>query len=196
MKDFPETSVPIVCDMSSDIFSRKVDFSKFGLIYAGMQKNIGPAGATMVVLKKELLGKTGNIPTYFDYQAHISKESMLNTPPVFSIYTSLLNLQWLVRNGGIEAAEQRNRAKAYLLYEEIDRNPLFEGLCEKEDRSLMNVSFTITDETKKEAFDNAWKEAGINGLNGHRSVGGYRASLYNALPIESVQVLVDVMKSF
>ncbi len=198
MKDFPETSVPMVCDMSSDIFSRKVDFSKFGLIYAGMQKNIGPAGATMVVLKKELLGKTGrgNIPTYFDYQAHISKESMLNTPPVFSIYTSLLNLQWLVRNGGIEAAEQRNRAKAHLLYEEIDRNPLFEGLCEKEDRSLMNVSFTITDETKKEAFDNAWKEAGINGLNGHRSVGGYRASLYNALPIESVQVLVDVMKSF
>ena len=170
--------------------------SKFDLFYAGAQKNMGPAGTTLVVVKKEILGKSGRvIPSYLDYAQHVAKESMFNTPPVFAVYASLLTLQWLENNGGIAAAEERNIAKAKLLYDEIDRNPLFECFCVPEDRSLMNVSFKITDESKKEAFDNAWKAAGINGLNGHRSLGGYRASLYNALPIESVQVLVDVMKS-
>lgn len=197
MKSFPEVDTLMVCDMSSDIFSRQLDFSKFDLIYAGAQKNMGPAGVTLVVIKKEILGKTGreNMLSILDYSQHISKESMYNTPPVFPVFATLLTLQHLEKNGGIAAAEQRNEAKAKLLYDEIDRNPLFEAFCVKEDRSLMNVSFKITDESKKEAFDNAWKAAGISGLNGHRSLGGYRASLYNALPIESVQVLVDVMQS-
>lgn len=196
MKTFPKVDTLMVCDMSSDIFSRVVDFSQFDLIYAGAQKNMGPAGTTLVVVKKEILGKTGrDIPSYLDYSLHIAKESMFNTPPVFPVYASLLTLQYLEKHGGIVAAEERNNAKAKLLYDEIDRNPLFETYCKDEDRSLMNVSFNITDESKKEAFDNAWKAAGINGLNGHRSLGGYRASLYNALQIESVQVLVDVMKS-
>lgn len=196
MKDFPKVDSLMVCDMSSDIFSRQLDFSKFDLIYAGAQKNMGPAGATLVVVKKEILGKTGrNIPSYLDYSIHIDKESMFNTPPIFPVYASLLTLQHLENNGGIAAAEKRNNAKAQLLYNEIDRNPLFETFCKEEDRSAMNVSFKLLDESKKETFDMAWKEAGINGLNGHRSLGGYRASLYNALPIESVQVLVDVMKS-
>ena len=196
MHSFPEVDTLMVCDMSSDIFSRELDFSKFDLIYAGAQKNMGPAGATLVVVKKEILGKTGrDLPSYLNYQLHIDKESMFNTPPVFAVYVSLLTLQWLENNGGIAAAEQRNLAKAKLLYDEIDRNPLFETFCEKEDRSLMNVSFKLTDESKKEAFDTAWKAAGISGLNGHRSLGGYRASIYNALPIESVEVLVDVMKN-
>lgn len=196
MTDFPKLGVPLICDMSSDIFSREIDFSQFDLIYAGAQKNMGPAGATLVVVKKEILGKTGrDIPSYLDYQLHIAKEAMFNTPPVFSVYASLLTLQHLENNGGIAAAEKRNTEKANLLYAEIDRNPLFEGYARKEDRSQMNVSFKLLDETKKEQFDAAWKEAGINGLNGHRSLGGYRASLYNALPLESVRVLVDVMKS-
>ena len=196
MKTFPEVDTVMVCDMSSDIFSRVIDFSKFDIIYAGAQKNMGPAGVTMVVVKKSVLGKTGrDIPPYLDYSLHIAKDSMYNTPPVFPVYATLLTLQHLENNGGIEAAELRNEAKAKLLYDEIDNNPLFETFCRKEDRSLMNVSFKLTDESKKEAFDIAWKEAGINGLNGHRSLGGYRASMYNALPIESVQVLVDVMKS-
>ena len=196
MKEFPKVDTLMVCDMSSDIFSRVIDFSQFDLIYAGAQKNMGPAGTTLVVVKKEILGKTGrDIPSYLDYSLQIAKESMFNTPPVFPIYASLLTLQHLENNGGIEAAEKRNIAKAELLYAEIDRNPLFETFCEKEDRSLMNVSFKLLDESKKEEFDTAWKEAGINGLNGHRSLGGYRASMYNALPIESVQVLVDVMKN-
>ena len=157
---------------------------------------MGPAGATLVVVKKDILGKTGrDIPSYLDYQVHISKDAMYNTPPVFPIYACLLTLQHLEKNGGIAAAEQKNKAKAKLLYDEIDRNPLFECFCRPEDRSNMNVSFKILDESKKEAFDKAWKEAGINGLNGHRNLGGYRASMYNALPIESVQVLVDVMRS-
>ncbi len=194
MKTFPKVDTLLVCDMSSDIFSRQIDFSQFDVIYAGAQKNMGPAGVTMVVVKKEILGKTGrDIPSYLDYSLHIAKESMFNTPPVFPVYATLLTLQHLEKNGGIAAAEKRNEAKAELLYHEIDRNPLFETFCSKEDRSLMNVSFKLLDESKKEAFDAAWKEAGINGLNGHRSLGGYRASLYNALPIESVQVLVDVM---
>jgi phosphoserine aminotransferase len=196
MKVFPKTEAPIVCDMSSDIFSREIDFSQFGIIYAGAQKNMGPSGATLVVVKKDILGKTGrNIPSYLDYSLHISKDSMFNTPPVFAVYCSLLTLQWIENNGGLAAAEARNNAKAKLIYDEIDSNPLFECFSVPEDRSTMNVSFYLTDESKKEAFDAAWKAAGISGLNGHRSLGGYRASIYNAMPIESVQVLVDVMKS-
>ncbi|MDP2454697.1 MULTISPECIES: 3-phosphoserine/phosphohydroxythreonine transaminase [unclassified Kaistella] len=197
MREFPKVDTVMVCDMSSDIFSRVIDFSQFDLIYAGAQKNMGPAGATLVVVKKEILGKTGrDIPSMLDYSLHVAKESMYNTPPVFPVYASLLTLQHLENNGGIATAETRNEAKAKLLYGEIDRNPLFETFCVKEeDRSLMNVSFKLTDESKKEKFDNAWKEAGISGLNGHRSLGGYRASMYNAMPIESVQVLVDVMQN-
>lgn len=196
MHSFPETEVPMICDMSSDIFSRKVDFSKFGLIYAGAQKNMGPAGTTLVVVKEELLGKTGrHIPSILDYKQHIDKESMYNTPSVFAVYTSWLTLQWLKNNGGIEAMEKKNDAKAALLYAEIDRNPLFNGTAKTEDRSKMNVTFLLKDEAQTEQFDKMWKAAGISGLAGHRSVGGYRASIYNAMPIESVQVLVDVMKN-
>lgn len=195
MKEFPNVDTLMVCDMSSDIFSRQLDFSKFDLIYAGAQKNMGPAGATLVVVKKEILRKTGrNIPSYLDYALHIDKESMLNTPPVFAIYASYLTLKYLEEHGGIAAAEAKNNAKAKLLYDEIDRNPNFKGFSVSEDRSLMNVTFALTDESKKETFDNAWKATGISGLNGHRSVGGYRASIYNAMPIESVQILVNVMK--
>jgi phosphoserine aminotransferase len=196
IKEFPKVDTLLVCDMSSDIFSREVDFSQFDLIYAGAQKNMGPAGATLVVVKKSILGKTGRtIPTYLDYAVHIDKESMSNTPPVFAVYASYLTLKHLEENGGIAAAEARNNAKAKLLYDEIDSNPNFQGVAAKEDRSFMNVTFTLTDESKQEAFDAAWKAAGISGLNGHRSVGGYRASIYNAMPIDSVQVLVDVMRS-
>ena len=197
MREFPKVDTLLVCDMSSDIFSRVIDFSQFDLIYAGAQKNMGPAGTTLVVVKKEILGKTGrDTPSMLDYSLHIAKESMYNTPPVFPVYASLLTLQHLENNGGIAAAEVRNEAKAKLIYGEIDRNLLFETFCTvEEDRSLMNVSFKLLDESKKEEFDNAWKAAGISGLNGHRSLGGYRASMYNALPIESVQVLVDVMQN-
>jgi phosphoserine aminotransferase len=196
MKEFPATSAPLVCDMSSDIFSRQLDFSKFDLIYAGAQKNMGPAGTTLVVVKEEILGKTGRtIPSMLDYQVHISKDSMFNTPSVFAVYVSMLTLEWLKSLGGIEAIEKKNRAKAQLLYDEIDRNPLFEGAANEADRSDMNVTFLLTDESRKEEFDGLCKENGINGINGHRSVGGYRASIYNAMPIESVQVLVDIMKN-
>jgi phosphoserine aminotransferase len=192
---FPETDVPVVCDMSSDIFSRELDFSKFSLIYAGAQKNMGPAGTTLVVVKEDILGKTGRtIPGILDYKQHIEKDSMYNTPSVFAVYTSCLTLQWLKANGGIAEMERRNNAKADLLYKEIDRNPLFTGTAKTEDRSKMNVTFLLNDSSHTEAFDKLWKAAGISGLSGHRSVGGYRASIYNAMPIESVQVLVDVMQ--
>ena len=195
MKEFPHCPTLMVCDMSSDIFSRKVEVSNFDIIYAGAQKNMGPAGATLVIVKDEILGKTGRkIPTMLDYNTHISKDSMFNTPPVFPIYVSMLTLQWLKDLGGVEVIEKINQAKADLLYGEIDRNPLFEGTAAIEDRSNMNVTFLLTDESKEEEFNKMWNEAGINGLKGHRSVGGYRASMYNAMPIESVQVLVDVMK--
>lgn len=196
MQEFPKTNIPLVCDMSSDIFSRELDFSQFDLIYAGAQKNMGPAGTTLVVVKNEILGKTGrDIPSMLDYQIHIDKDSMFNTPPVFAVYVSMLTLQWLKDLGGIKAIEKINNAKAKLLYDEIDSNPNFEGTAVKEDRSKMNVTFRLTDESKQEKFDKMWKEAGINGIKGHRSVGGYRASMYNALPLESVKVLVDVMKA-
>ena len=195
MKEFPHCPTLMVCDMSSDIFSRKVEVSKFDVIYAGAQKNMGPAGTTLVIVKDEILGNTGrNIPTMLDYNTHISKDSMFNTPPVFPIYVSMLTLQWLKDLGGVEVIENMNQDKADLLYGEIDRNPLFEGTAAKEDRSNMNVCFLLTDSSKEEAFNTMWNAAGISGIKGHRSVGGYRASMYNAMPIESVQVLVDVMK--
>lgn len=194
-KSFPKTDKLLVCDMSSDIFSRKLDFSNFDLIYAGAQKNMGPAGTTLVVVKDAILGKSGRkIPSMLDYQIHIDKESMYNTPAVFPVYVSMLTLQWLKDLGGIEAIEKINIAKADLLYNEIDRNPSFQGTSAKEDRSNMNVTFLLTDESKKNTFDQLCKDAGIIGIDGHRSVGGYRASIYNAMPIESVQVLVDIMK--
>ena len=195
IKEFPQCTVPLVCDMSSDIFSRELDFSSFDLIYAGVQKNIGPAGTTLVVLKKELLGKSGrNIPSYLDYEVHIDKDSMFNTPCVFAVYTSLLTLECLERNGSIAGAEKRNKAKAELLYKEIDRNSIFSGTSNIEDRSCMNVTFKLTNDRIKEEFERKCLDAGISGIKGHRSVGGYRASLYNALPIESVQILVDIMR--
>lgn len=196
MKSFPETDIPVVCDMSSDIFSRTLDFSKFSLIYAGAQKNMGAAGTTLVVVKEAILGKTGRtIPGILDYEKHIkADDGMFNTPPVFAIYTCLLTLQWLKNLGGIAAIEKINSAKAELLYNEIDRNPLFEGTAIKEDRSVMNATFFLKNESHKEAFDKIWTAAGISGLTGYRKVGGYRASMYNALPLESVQVLVDAMK--
>ena len=198
LKEIPQTDVSLVCDMSSDIFSRQMDFSKFDLIYAGAQKNMGPAGATLVVIKEDILGKVERtIPSMLDYQVHIGKDSMFNTPSVFAVFTSMLTLDWLKQQGGIAGIESVNQAKADLLYTEIDRNPLFTGfVANAEDRSNMNATFTINDEAAAERFNQMWKEAGINGLNGHRSVGGYRASMYNALPLSSVQVLVDVMQEF
>ena len=195
-KALPETNTTLVADSSSDIFSRELDFSKFGLLYAGAQKNMGPAGTTLVVVREDILGKVSHqIPSMLDYKIHADKGSMFNTPPVFAVYTSMLNLEWLKNKGGIVAIEKENEAKAALLYGEIDRNPLFDGFAAKEDRSTMNATFTLNTPEIKDTFEAMAKEAGLNGINGHRSVGGYRASMYNALPIASVQVLVDVMKT-
>ncbi len=197
-KKAPQTDLPLVCDMSSDIFSREINVADHALIYAGAQKNLGPAGATLYIVKDEILGKSTSkfMPTYMNLQKQVEKESMLNTPPVFSVYVSMLNLRHMLNTGGVAKMAELNREKAALLYNEIDSNPLFKGATEKEDRSEMNITFLLTDESKKDAFDALWKEAGIVGLNGHRSVGGYRASMYNALPLSSVQVLVDLMKEF
>ncbi|MBI2279231.1 MAG: 3-phosphoserine/phosphohydroxythreonine transaminase [Bacteroidetes bacterium] len=196
-KNFPVSRIPMIADMSSDIFSRKIDVSQFDMIYAGAQKNMGPAGTILFIVKDSSLGKTGReIPTMLDFRSHIKGESMFNTPPVFAVYVSMLTLQWLKDNGGVEWMEKTNQQKADLMYGEIDRNPLFEGTANKTDRSNMNATFVLKDENLKEEFDNMWKAANISGIVGHRDVGGYRASMYNALPLESVQVLVDVMKAF
>lgn len=197
IKKFPVARVPLVCDMSSDIFSRRVDGKQFGLIYAGAQKNMGPAGATMIAVDQRLLGKTGrkNL-SMLDYQVHIKGESMYNTPPVFPIYVSLLTMRWLKKNGGVDWIEGVNNEKAATLYKEIDRNSLFRGTCEKEDRSNMNVCFVMNKPELEPEFDRMAKEARLNGLRGHRDVGGYRASLYNALTIDSVNALVEVMQEF
>lgn len=194
MKDFPMSDAPLICDMSSDIFSRVLDFSQFGLIYAGAQKNMGPAGTTLVVVKEDILEDIGRkIPSLLDYKIHIGKGSMFNTPPVFPIYTSMLTLEWLKAKGGIAAIEEENEKKARLIYSEIDLNPLFKGFAAKEDRSNMNATFNLTNDDLKETFDTMLKEGGINGANGHRSVGGYRASMYNAMTMEGVGALVDIM---
>lgn len=197
MKSFPSVKVPMVCDMSSDIMSKPVDVSKFDVIYAGAQKNMGPAGSVCTIVNKEVLGKTGrDIPNYLNFQTHIDKGSAFNTWPVLAVYGVMLNLQWLKDLGGVSEISKQNIAKAELMYGEIDRNGLFTGTAAIEDRSEMNATFVLNDENLKAEFDKMWKEAGIASLNGHRDVGGYRASMYNALPIESVQVLVDVMKQF
>ena len=194
MKEFPKLDIPLVCDMSSDIFSRSIDFSKFDLIYAGAQKNMGPAGTTLVIIKEDILGKVSRqIPSMMDYKVQISKDSMFNTPPVFAVYTSMLTLEWLKGLGGIEAIEKENFKKSRLMYSEIDLNPLFKGFAANADRSTMNATFSLTDDKLKIDFEDMCKDAGINGLNGHRSVGGYRASMYNALPLGSVETLVEVM---
>ena len=193
----PFTSIPLIADMSSDIFSRVIDFNAFDLIYAGAQKNMGPAGVNLVVVKKSILGKIKRtIPTIMDYRNHINEGSMLNTPPVFSVFVCMLTLRWLKSQGGVAAIEKLNEAKSTLLYNEIDENPFFRGTVDKADRSKMNVCFVMNDPTLEKSFLNLTKEKNIVGIEGHRLVGGFRASLYNALPIISVTVLVDTMKEF
>ena len=196
---WPETDVPFVCDMSSDIFSRPIDVSAFDVIYAGAQKNMGPAGTTLVIVKKDIVGRVNrHLPTMLNYNTHIEKNSSFNTPPAYAIYISMLTLRWVKEMGGVAAMEQRNKDKAALLYNEIDSNPLFVGTAEKEDRSLMNATFVMAPgkEDMEGAFLEAATAANCIGVKGHRSVGGFRASIYNAMPKESVQVLVDVMKKF
>ena len=196
-QSIPKTSNSLVADMSSDIFSRVIDFNSFDLIYAGAQKNMGPAGVNLIVVNKNILGKIKRpIPTIMDYRNHIKDGSMLNTPPVFAVYVCMLTLRWLKALGGVPAIEKRNVAKAALLYSEIDSNPLFTGTVTKEDRSKMNVCFVMKDTSLEELFLSFVKQKNIVGIKGHRLVGGFRASLYNALPIESVQVLVNAMKEF
>lgn len=196
-KEYPKTDIPLVCDMSSDIFSKRIDASKFSLIYAGAQKNMGPAGATMVLFKKDILGKTGrDLPKMLDYASIAKKDSMLNTPPVFAVYVSMLTMEWLKSNGGLDWIEKVNEGKANTFYHELDANPMFEGTVEKEDRSWMNATFLLKNEALEPEFEKMLKEGGISGLKGHRSVGGYRASMYNALPLESVKVLTSIMREF
>lgn len=196
MQNFPDSPVPMICDMSSDIFSRKIDFSAFSLIYAGAQKNMGPAGTTLVVVKKEILNQVSrHIPTMLDYNTHINKGSMFNTPSVFAVYGCLQTLKW-IDGQGLEEIENYNHLKADLIYSEIDQNDMFEGTTAIEDRSIMNATFVLKEERLNDTFLNACNEANISGLKGHRSVGGFRASMYNAMRIESVKVLVDVMRNF
>ena len=193
----PVTSNSMVADMSSDILSRDINFNAFDLIYAGAQKNIGAAGVTVVVVNKNILGKIKrNIPTMLDYRNHIAEESMLNTPPVFAVYTCMLTLRWLKKQGGVKAIEKINNEKAALLYAEIDRNTLFKGTVMEEDRSKMNVCFVMNDPEKETAFLKYATDNNIIGIKGHRSVGGFRASLYNAMPLESVHYLVSLMQQF
>lgn len=196
-KQIPHTSNVLVADMSSDILSRSLDFNQFGLIYAGVQKNIGPAGTTLVVVNPRILGKVKRpLPTMMDYRNHIREGSMLNTPPVFAVYVCLLNLRWLKQMGGVEAMERQNAEKAALLYAEIDRNPLFRGQVDIADRSLMNVCFVAQDPAHEQPFLDHCREYGITGIKGHRLSGGFRASLYNALPLSSVETLTEAMRSF
>ena len=204
LNHYPETA--LICDMSSDIFSRKINTNNFALIYAGAQKNLGPAGTTLVIIKKSIfnpktthfnkihLENLKHLPSYLKYTTHIEKSSMFNTPPVFSIYTCMLTLRWLKNIGGISAIEERNRKKSDIIYHEIDQNPLFEGYTQKDDRSIMNVTFTLKIPKLKDKFEQLCIQRGISGINGHRSVGGYRASIYNALDIESVNALIETMQ--
>ncbi|HEX3385668.1 MAG TPA: 3-phosphoserine/phosphohydroxythreonine transaminase [Mucilaginibacter sp.] len=197
MQSFFKSPIPVVCDMSSDIFSRVFDVADFSLIYAGAQKNMGPAGVTMVIVKDKILGKTGRqIPSMFNYQVQIDGGSMYNTPPCFAIYVSMLTLRWLKAKGGVPGIEQENISKAKALYTEIDRNPLFKGVCAVEDRSHMNVCFVVENPEHEKPFLKYCEEKDIVGIKGHRSVGGFRASIYNALPITSVHVLIDAMQEF
>jgi len=195
--EIPKVDMPVIADMSSDILSRKIDFNSFGLIFAGAQKNMGAAGTNLVVVNKSILGKLKRpIPAIMDYRNHIEAKSMLNTPPVFAIYVSMLTLRWLKENGGVEAMEKLNNQKSKLLYDAIDNSKIFKGTAGKEDRSKMNVCFVMEDAEKEKAFLDFAKQNNIYGIKGHRSVGGFRASLYNALPLSSVEYLVEKMAEF
>jgi phosphoserine aminotransferase len=200
LKNDPDIKIPLVADMSSDIFSRPVDISKYSLIYAGAQKNLAPAGVTLIILKEDILGKvTRPIPTMLDYRTHIKAESMFNTPPVFAIFAAQQTLTWLKDLGGVKAIQKINIEKAKMLYDEIDRNKLFvPTIKDPEDRSLMNICFVMADEYKEleKPFAEFAKSKGMVGIEGHRSVGGFRASTYNALPKDSVKALVETMKEF
>ena len=198
-KEWPKTDTPLVCDMSSDIFTQPLDINKFWLIYAGAQKNMGPAGTTLVIVKKDILGRVKRtIPTMLDYRNHVAKNSALNTPPVYAIYVSMLTLRWLKKQGGIETMQRQNQEKAKHLYTELDKNPCFEGNVTKEDRSIINATFRMSKAYEKLEyhFIQACETAGCVSIQGHRTVGGFRASMYNAMSIESVKALVEVMKSF
>lgn len=197
IKEDYSVNVPLIADMSSNIFSKPIDVSKYSLIYAGAQKNLGPAGVTLVIVKPDVLGKPERkIPSMLDYKIHIKNNSLYNTPSVIAIYASLMTLQWLKNLGGIKEIDKMNEAKAKLLYNEIDRNSLFKGTAEKDSRSRMNVCFLAINPEHEEKFIKFAAERGMVGIKGHRSVGGFRASLYNAMPVESVQALVDTMKEF
>lgn len=190
----PDTQVPIVADMSSDIFSRPIDAARYGLIYAGAQKNAGAAGTTLVIVRRDMLGKAGRtLPQMLDYQAHIKKGGVLNTPPVFPIYVSMLNMRWIKSAGGIPVMQQQAMQKAAAFYAALDRNSCFEGKAKEEDRSLMNATFVLRDESLTPTFLDLCQAAGIEGIKGHRSAGGFRASIYNAMPMSSVEALIEVM---
>ena len=195
----PEVNVPLIADMSSDIFSRPIDFSKYICVYGGAQKNLAPSGVTFAIVRNDALGKVERtIPTMLNYQTHVDGGSMFNTPPVLPIYSAMLTLRWIKANGGVEEMARRAKERADLLYGEIDRNKLFRRTCAVEDRSYMNICFVLNDEYKHlEADFMAFaQERGMVGIKGHRSVGGFRASCYNAMSLESVQALVDCMKEF
>lgn len=196
-KELPKTTCRLIADMSSDIFSKPINVDAHDIIYAGAQKNLGPAGVTIVIVKKDILGRVErDIPTMLNYQTHVDKGSSYNTPPVFPIYCSMLTLRWLKKNGGVARMHEKNKAKAELLYNEIDRNTCFDGTTAIEDRSLMNVCFIGKDESKNDLFLKMCGDAGCSGLKGHRSVGGFRASIYNAMPLGHVEVLINVMQEF
>lgn len=199
LQKFPKSPVPLVCDMSSDFLSRPFDINQFGLIYAGAQKNLGPAGTTVVIIREDMLGQSHrHMPSMLDYRTFIKENSLYNTPPVYPIYVSMLTLRWIKKNGGLVGMQRRNRAKANVLYQEIDQNPLFQGTVAKEDRSLMNVCFVMAKgyESLENEFGKICQAAGMEGLKGHRSVGGFRASIYNAMSKSSVQALAEVMQDF
>ena len=192
-----ECGVPIVADMSSDILSRQLDFNKFGLIYAGAQKNLGAAGVNIVVVNKTLLGNVSrNIPTILDYRNHIKEQSMINTPPVFAVFVVMLTLRWLKKQGGVVALEKLNSAKAALFYDTLDSIPLYKGVVANDDRSMMNAVFVIEDPALEKEFSDACKKENMVGVKGHRSVGGFRVSMYNALRLESVKAITELMKEF
>jgi len=197
MHAMPETTAPLVADMSSDILSTVMDFNRYDLIYAGAQKNIGAAGVNLVIVDPAILGKTGRaMPSMMDYREHIKNGSMLNTPPVFAVYVCMLTLRWLKEQGGVEGIQSINEKKARLLYATIDQNPVFNGVVAPEDRSLMNAVFTINDPQAEQEFITVCKSNNLYGIKGHRSVGGFRISMYNALPYDSIVVLTDIMKEF
>lgn len=199
MRKFPKSPIPIVCDMSSDFLSRPFNPEAFGLIYAGAQKNLGPAGTTVVIVREDMLGTLNRkLPAMLDYRTFIQENSMYNTPPVFPIYVSMLTLRWIKKSGGLKALQRKNKAKALLLYDEIDRNPLFRGTVAVEDRSYMNICFVMNEKYAglEKEFGQLCEANGMIGLKGHRSVGGFRASTYNALPQKSVQALVQLMRDF